>query len=77
MVNPPEYEDELKKGKFERKSKNIQQVVLSPVTRHSEKPDAVRERIVQLCGDIPRIELFARKKIIGWDADGDQLLFAH
>lgn len=65
-----------KKGKFERKAKNVPQIVLSPVTRHSEKPDAVRERIVKLCGDISRIELFARQKTIGWDASGDQLHFA-
>lgn len=66
-----------RKGKFERKAKNVQQIVISPVSRHSEKPDAVRERIVKLCGDISRIELFARKKTIGWDAHGDQLLFAY
>ena len=27
---------------------------------HSAKPDVVRERIVELMGDLPRIELFAR-----------------
>lgn len=61
------------KGKFIRQSKSVKQVVLSPLKRHSEKPDEVRDRIVQLCGDIPRIELFARKRIIGWDAMGDEL----
>lgn len=37
---------------------------------HSKKPDEVRNRIVQLCGNLPRIELFARQKADGWDALG-------
>ncbi|PJA87795.1 MAG: DNA methyltransferase, partial [Candidatus Moranbacteria bacterium CG_4_9_14_3_um_filter_40_7] len=36
----------------------------------SVKPDEVRDRIVQLVGDLPRIELFAREQIEGWDAIG-------
>jgi N6-adenosine-specific RNA methylase IME4 len=30
----------------------------------------VRDRIVQLLGDVPRIELFARERVAGWDAWG-------
>jgi N6-adenosine-specific RNA methylase IME4 len=33
----------------------------------------VRDRIVELCGDIPRIELFARENAEGWDSWGDEL----
>ena len=40
---------------------------------HSRKPDCVRDRIVELIGDLPRIELFARQKVQGWDSWGDQL----
>lgn len=40
---------------------------------HSRKPDEVRERIVELMGDCPRIELFARERFPGWDAWGDQV----
>ena len=29
--------------------------------------------IVNLCGDLPRIELFARHKIDGWDAWGNEI----
>jgi len=29
--------------------------------------------IVELCGDIPRIELFARHKFDGWDSWGNQV----
>ena len=41
--------------------------------KHSEKPDEVRKRIVKLCGDIPRVELFAREQKLGWDVWGNQV----
>jgi len=41
--------------------------------QHSEKPSIVRDRIVELVGDIPRIELFARQKVEGWDAWGNEV----
>lgn len=62
-----------KKGKFQRKARNVQQVILSPVSKHSEKPSEIRDRIVDLCGDIPRVELFARERVKGWNAKGNQL----
>jgi len=40
---------------------------------HSSKPNEVRSRIVSLCGDLPRIELFAREKVEGWDAWGNEI----
>lgn len=47
------------------------QTVFAPKPKtHSRKPHAVRERIVELLGDRPRIELFAREKIPGWDGWG-------
>lgn len=49
------------------------QVVLEPRGSHSEKPHVFRERIEQLCGDRPRIELFARTRVAGWDAWGAEL----
>jgi len=61
------------KGHPKRISKSVHQVVLSPVERHSKKPNLVRERIVALMGDVPRIELFARKKVPGWDAWGNEV----
>ena len=45
----------------------------SETRKHSVKPDEVRKRIVRLCGDIPRIELFARDKHDGWDVWGDEV----
>ena len=41
--------------------------------KHSQKPDEARERIVQLLGNLPRIELFAREYIDGWDCWGDEV----
>ena len=38
-----------------------------------KKPDEVRNKIVQMCGDIPRIELFARERFDGWDAWGNEI----
>lgn len=44
-----------------------------PGGRHSAKPALFRNRIVELFGDVPRVELFARERVSGWDAWGDQL----
>lgn len=49
---------------------DIHQIVVSPIEYHSKKPDVIREKIVQLFGDIPRIELFARQSVPGWDCWG-------
>lgn len=50
------------KGKPKRISASVGQLVFSPLRRHSQKPDEVRDRIVELMGDLPRIELFARER---------------
>lgn len=38
-----------------------------------KKPDCVRARIVDICGDLPRIELFARRQTDGWDCWGNEV----
>ena len=55
------------------KSHNVHQIVEAPFEGHSTKPDEVRRRIVELVGDVPRIELFARQRVEGWDAWGDEI----
>ena len=55
------------------KKHNIRSLIQSEVQEHSKKPDAVRDRIVELVGDISRIELFARQKTEGWDIWGNEL----
>lgn len=61
------------KGKISRVSKSVHSVVDTPIQRHSQKPDEVRKRIVQLMGNLPRIELFAREKTPGWDVWGNEV----
>lgn len=61
------------KGKPKRVANNISQLIFSPISQHSAKPAIVRDKIVQLMGDIPRIELFARKKTPGWDVWGNEV----
>ena len=61
------------RGKPKRIIKNIKQLVIAKRKRHSQKPDEVRERIVQLIGNLPRIELFAREKTPGWDVWGNEV----
>lgn len=58
------------KGKPKPALKNIRAVRHEVAGRHSAKPAAFRQDIVDLCGDLPRIELFAREKTVGWTAWG-------
>ena len=61
------------KGKPKRISKSVKQLVFSKRQEHSKKPDIIRNNIVELCGDLPRVELFARQKVKGWHSWGDQI----
>lgn len=62
------------KGKpLQRQSRSVQQVIISPIREHSRKPDEVRDRIVALFGELPRIELFCRHPEKGWDSMGNEL----
>lgn len=49
------------KGHPKRASPGVHQVIISHIEEHSKKPEEARNRIVQLMGDVPRIELFARQ----------------
>ena len=61
------------KGKPKRISASIANLTIAPLTAHSEKPAIIRNKIVDLIGDLPRIELFARKHTEGWDVWGNQI----
>lgn len=61
------------KGKPKRISASVRNLVVAERREHSRKPDEVREAIVSLVGDLPRIELFARGKFDGWDVWGDEV----
>ena len=61
------------RGHPKRKSAGVHQVIISHIEEHSKKPDEARERIIQLVGDLPRVELFARQKTDGWDVWGNEV----
>lgn len=61
------------RGHPKRKSAGIHQFIISPIEQHSKKPDVVREKIVALMGELPRIELFARQVSPGWDVWGNEV----
>lgn len=60
------------KGKMKPISNKVSSCIIAPKREHSRKPDEARERIVELFGDIPRIELFARQAADGWDCWGNE-----
>lgn len=61
------------KGKPKRISAKVFQIIISPLQRHSQKPEEARVRIVELMGNLPKIELFAREKAESWDVWGNEV----
>ena len=63
------------RGKPKRISASVSKTIIEQPREHSRKPDCVRDRIVELCGDLPRIELFARQDFThkGWDCWGNEV----
>ena len=70
------------KGKPKRVSAGVSSIVLAdedwesetimaPIEGHSKKPDVFRDKIVALCGDVERTEIFAREAKSGWSAIGN------
>lgn len=56
----------------------INSVIRARPNGHSRKPPAVRDQIVRLFGDLPRMELFGRGRVPGWIVWGNQTnLFAN
>ena len=55
------------KVRVSRISNKVSQIIDTHIEDHSKKPAIVRDKIVELVGNMPRIELFARQKIQGWD----------
>lgn len=62
------------RGAPKRLSASVHQILDDPVGKHSAKPLHVRSKIVELLGDVPRIELFARDTSdAGWDYFGNEI----
>lgn len=66
------------RGKPKRVSKGVHSIIESPVEAHSKKPEIVRDKIIELMGDIPSVELFARPnfdmtKFPNWEFLGNEI----
>ena len=55
-----------------RGSRNERQMVTERRGKHSAKPAEVRERITRMFPLQRRVELFARERVAGWDAWGNE-----
>lgn len=56
------------------KSHRVHQIIIDKIGKHSQKPQAVRDKIADLLGDKCRqIELFARQEVNGWDCWGNEV----
>ncbi len=60
------------RGSPKRMAKDVHQVVESPVSEHSKKPDEVQVRIEKLLPG-PYLELFGRRATPGWTVWGNQI----
>jgi N6-adenosine-specific RNA methylase IME4 len=59
------------RGHIKAVDKTVPQIIMQQRLGHSVKPPQARDRIVQLFGNLPRIELFARQTVPGWEAIGN------
>jgi site-specific DNA-methyltransferase (adenine-specific) len=58
------------RGSLPRVTRNVKQIVIAERTIHSAKPPEIRERIHQIFGMVPSIELFGRQPQEHWDVWG-------
>ena len=61
------------RGKYMNLKRGINQILIEPKTLHSRKPNEIRKRIIEMCGYLPRLELFAREQKEGFDVFGDEV----
>lgn len=61
------------RGHPRRANAGVRQLIVALRRDHSRKPDEAYERLERLMGDVPRIELFARRRRPGWDAWGNEI----
>lgn len=61
------------RGKVSPAARNVRSVIEAPIGRHSEKPDATFAACEALVPDMPRIEVFSRKRRAGWSAWGNEV----
>jgi N6-adenosine-specific RNA methylase IME4 len=61
-----------RRGKPQRKSAGVRELIVAPRREHSRKPDEVYSRIEAFC-DGPYLELYARQRWPGWVCVGDEV----
>jgi N6-adenosine-specific RNA methylase IME4 len=61
------------KGMPKRVGCGVRQLQRHKVRVHSRKPDEIRDAIIELCGDLPRVELFCRYPAKDWDSWGNEV----
>lgn len=62
------------RGHLKSVDKTIPQVLMHKRQGHSVKPQEIIQRIEKLFGpNLSKIELFARRKVDGWDCWGDEI----
>lgn len=62
-----------RRGSLKARKRIDRTVFDCPRLKHSEKPDFFRKLIVEVSGDLPRIELFSRDTHEGWDSWGNEV----
>lgn len=64
----------LRRGRgIPRISASVRRWLHAPVGSHSEKPEAFYERVEALFGNVPRVDVFARKSRQGWTCIGNEI----
>ena len=56
-----------------RIDRGVSQCIRAPRREHSRKPDEVIEGLERLFGPVRRLELFARRQRLGWEAWGNEV----
>lgn len=59
-----------RRGNPKRLAKDVHEIIMTPVRKHSQKPEEAYERIERYCAG-PRLELFARARRKGWACWGN------
>ena len=61
------------KGSMPPAVKDVQALIVSSVREHSRKPDEQYGKIERLYPDVPKLELFARRRRPGWHVWGNEV----
>lgn len=76
LLSPIDIEHKMKMSELQSNFEDLQpEDVYYPLRGHSSKPLIIREKIVKLAGDLPRIELFATQSSNDWDCWGSSLTY--